>query len=111
MHNNKNIADVKITGNNLKGVINPNVDVEFNSMAGIKSKWDELSKSYKLSAEEFSTTLHLSDNTTIFHIGADKGEELLINIGDTSSTALGLDSVNVLTRETASNSIGLIDTK
>ncbi len=109
MHNNKNIADVKITGNNLKGVINPNVDVEFNSMAGIKSKWDELSKSYKLSAEEFSTTLHLSDNTTIFHIGADKGEELLINIGDTSSTALGLDSVDVLTRETANKSVGLID--
>ena len=53
-HTNESITEAKITGNNLKGVIAKNVDVEFSNMAGIKSHWDETSKSYKLQAREYS---------------------------------------------------------
>ena len=40
---------VKLTGNILKGAVNPNIDIEFDPMAGINSSWDENTKRYSLS--------------------------------------------------------------
>ena len=102
-------SGVKITGNMLCGVLNPNVDVEFDAMAGITAKWDNTSKKITYSTEEYVTTLHLSDNTTVFQIGANEGEDMAINMGDMRAHALGLDSVNVMTREAASRSITIVD--
>ena len=108
-HTNDDIAEVKITGNNLKGAINKNIDVEFSHMAGIKSIWDDTAKKYKLQAEEFSTIVHVSDQTNTFQIGANQGEELLLSIGDMSASGLSLDKISVVTRESATRSITIVD--
>jgi flagellin len=111
-HNGKNVAsDVKITGNVLYGVVNPNVDVEFDMMADVKVTWNKTTKKFDLAADSgtYETILHLADNTTVFQIGANQGEDMGINIGDMSAHALGVDKVLVTDRESAARSITVID--
>ena len=100
---------VKTTGNVLHGVIHPNVDVEFSALSGIQAAWDDDSKKFRYTSTTQETTLHLADNTTVFQIGANEGEDMGIDIGDMRSHALGLDGVNVTSREGASRSITIID--
>ena len=109
-HTGKTIAsNVQVTGNKLIGVIDENVDVEFDAMAGVTAKWNDKQKQFSYTTTDYDTTLHLSDNTTVFQIGANEGEDMGINIGDMRSHALGLDEVNVTNRESASRSITVID--
>ena len=109
-HNGDIVAsNVQITGNRLYGVVNPNVDVEFDAMAGVSAKWDEVRKGFVYAAKDYSTTLHLADNTTVFQIGANEGEDMGINIGDMRAHALGLNAVLVTDRESAARSITIID--
>ncbi|MBQ9390347.1 MAG: hypothetical protein IJU07_09260, partial [Synergistaceae bacterium] len=100
---------IKATGNVLTGII-PNVDIEFDAMAGIKSSWDENTKRYFFTDDEtYSATLHLRDNGIIFQTGANKGEDFTLQLGDTSCSSLGIVGVNVASRNNASHSIGVID--
>jgi flagellin-like hook-associated protein FlgL len=111
-HTGKSVASsVKITGNKLIGVINENVDVVFDAMANIKVEWNEASRAFTLSKEDnsFQTILHLADNTTVFQIGANEGEDMGVNIGDMRAEALGLNSVLVTDRESAARAITVID--
>ena len=111
-HSGNSIASSqKITGNTLYGVINPNVDVTFDSMANIGVRWNELTKKYDLYAQDglYETILHLADNTTVFQIGANEGEDMGINIGDMSARSLGVANIIVTDRESAARSITLID--
>jgi flagellin-like hook-associated protein FlgL len=110
------VDDAKITGNKLVGALHENVDVEFDAMAGIKATWDNENNKFTFTdnttnpkADPYTTYLHLSDNTTVFQIGANEGEDMGINIGDMRSHALGLDEVNVTNRERAARSITVID--
>lgn len=100
---------VKVTGNVLHGVINPNVDVEFSALSGVQATWNNNTKKFDYVSTTQETTLHLADNTTVFQIGANEGEDMGINIGDMRSHALGLDGVNVMSRDRASRSITIID--
>ena len=76
---------VKLTGNILKGAVNPNIDIEFASMAGINASWDENTKRYILSDSEiYSAALHLKDNSITFQTGANNGEDFIIQLGGTS---------------------------
>ncbi len=103
-------SDVKISGNKLIGVVNPNVDVEFDAMAGVSAKWDEVRKAFVYEATKlYDTVLHLADNTTVFQIGANEGEDMGVNIGDMRAHALGLNAVLVTDRESAARSITIID--
>ena len=102
-------SNVQITGNRLYGVVNPNVDVEFDAMAGVSATWDSARKGFVYAAKDYSTTLHLADNTTVFQIGANEGEDMGINIGDMRAHALGLNAVLVTDRESAARSITIID--
>ena len=109
-HNGDIVASgVQITGNRLYGVVNPNVDVEFDAMAGVSATWDSARKGFVYAAKDYSTTLHLADNTTVFQIGANEGEDMGINIGDMRAHALGLNEVLVTDRESAARSITVID--
>jgi flagellin len=111
-HTGKSVASsVKITGNKLIGVVNENVDVVFDSMANIKVEWNEATKSFSVSKDEgsYQTLLHLADNTTVFQIGANEGEDMGVNFGDMRSDALGLNSVLVTDRVSAGRSITVID--
>lgn len=102
-------SNVQITGNRLYGVVNPNVDVEFDAMAGVSATWDSARKGFVYAAKDYSTTLHLADNTTVFQIGANEGEDMGINIGDMRAHALGLNAVLVTDRASAARSITIID--
>jgi flagellin len=111
-HNGKSVASsVKITGNKLVGVVDPNVDVVFDAMANVKVEWNEATKSFALTKEEgsYQTILHLADNTTVFQIGANEGEDMGVNIGDMRAEALGLEKVLVTDRDSATRSITIID--
>jgi flagellin len=111
-HSGKSVASsVKITGNKLVGVINENVDVVFDAMANVKVEWNEATKSFALTKDtgSYQTTLHLADNTTVYQIGANEGEDMGVNFGDMRAEALGLNSVLVTDRDSAARSITVID--
>ena len=103
-------SDVKITGNVLYGAIGDNIDVEFDSMAGTSASWDKESEQYVLTGDEaYSAVVNLKNSGIIFQIGTNQAENFAVQFGDVSSSALGVGGVNVMTRELASRSIGLID--
>jgi flagellin len=111
-HSGKSVASsVKITGNKLIGVINDNVDVVFDAMANVNVEWNEPTRSFvhTKNAGSYQTIVHLADNTTVFQVGANEGEDMGINIGDMRASALGLDGVLVTDRELAARSITIID--
>jgi flagellin len=101
-----------ITGNILYGGIHGNIDVEFDSMADIDID-DPSGAGYAFTltsdTDVYTTYVHLADNSAVFQIGANEGEDMGINIGDMSSHALGLASVLVTDRDSASRSITIID--
>ena len=112
-HTGKAIAKNIITdGNTINGVIAPNVNIEFDSMANIRASWNSDTKNYIIAEDSipFETTVHIVDRSTAFQVGQNDGEDIYINIADMSSAALGLNSVNLTTRQSASEAIGLLDT-
>jgi flagellin len=104
-------SNVKITGNTAYGILDPNIDFEFDATADMETKWNDGMKRYDTSAKNtaFTTTIHVADNTTVFQIGANEGEDMGIDIGDMSSAALGIHKVLVTDRESASRAITIVD--
>ena len=79
---------VEFTGNTIYALVNANVDIQF----------DE-TKLKKIGAtHQYTAYLHLADNTTVFQIGANQGEDMGIHIGDMSARALGVNAVLVTDR-------------
>ncbi|MBR1602870.1 MAG: flagellin [Synergistaceae bacterium] len=103
------VSAEKITGNKLIGKLHENIDVEFDAMSGVTAKWVDGTKEFTYNTAKTETILHLADNTLTFQIGANEGDDMGINIGDMRSHALGLDSVLVTDRDSASRSITVID--
>ena len=103
-------TDVKITGNILHGVIGRNIDVEFDAMAGTSAAWNNNTEQYVLTGTDADTALMTMKNSgIIFQVGTNQAETFAVQFGDVSADALGVGKVNVLTRETASRAIGIID--
>ena len=112
-HSGATIANnVTVSGNLLIGVIHPNVDVEFDPMANIKVEWNDNLRNFVLSAESqpYETILHLVDNSTVFQVGANEGEDLAVDIGDMTAAALGVTRIIVTDRVSAGRSIAILDT-
>ena len=105
-------TNVKVSGNQLIGIIHPNVDVEFDAMAGIKVEWNDNLRNFVLTADNkpYETIVHLVDNSTIFQVGANEGEDLALDIGNMSVAALGVNRIIVTDRESAARSITILDT-
>ncbi|MCF4113892.1 MULTISPECIES: flagellin N-terminal helical domain-containing protein [Dethiosulfovibrio] len=57
----------------------------------------------------FEHYVHLADNSAFLQIGADEGEDVDLHLGDMSSEALGIDGLDVRTREEAARSITVLD--
>jgi flagellin len=111
-HSNATVAsNIKISGNKLYGIVAPNIDVRFDPMADITAMWNANTLNFDLMSEitEYSTIVHLADNSTIFQIGANEGEDMSIDIGSMSSDALGVSNVILTDRESAAKAIGKID--
>ncbi len=101
----------KVTGNKLIGELNANVDVIWDAMANIEVTYDKDSARFllKQSTEVYETILHIADNTTVFQIGANEGEDMSINIGNMSAESLGVHNLIVTDRASAARSITVID--
>ena len=105
------VKNAPTDGNVITGAIHPNANIEFDRMANVKVSWAENSKRYVMSSEDsvYETTLHVQDRSTAVQIGQGRGEDIYINIADMRSASLGIDSVDVTTRENASRSISILD--
>ena len=102
--------NVKSSAPEFKSLIPPEIDIEVDAMAGLSANWDENTKQFITARKEvYSAYLHLKNNGTVFQVGANEGEDFIVQLGDSSSNALGISAVNVLTRETASHAISTID--
>ncbi|MDR1978829.1 MAG: flagellin [Synergistaceae bacterium] len=111
-HNSTVVASsVKISGNLLVGVIHPNVNVEFDPMANIRAEWNEDMRAFALTKNNtpYETILHLVDNSTVFQVGANQGEDVAVDIGNMSADALGVTRVIVTDRDSASRAITILD--
>ena len=108
-HTGEILNTVKVTGNELKGVLHDNIDIEFDAMAGISSNWDENSKSYITQADDYLTSVHVADASLSFQMGIGSKQDMLLSIGDVRSKSLGLDKINTADYKAAARSISVID--
>ena len=106
------VNSVKVSGNFAVGLLHPNLDFEFNQNANMEVIWNNIAKRYETwaTSEAYTTIIHIADNTAVFQIGANEGEDMAIDIGDMSTRALGLHRVLVTDRQSAARSITMIDT-
>jgi flagellin len=104
-------SNVELTGNRLIGVIDSNLDVEFDKMANAQVAWNAATKSWTISSASGSedTSVHVVANSALFQIGANEGETMSIDLGNMSAASLGVDKVRVTDKESASRSISMID--
>ena len=104
-------SNVSITGNMLVGIVHPNVDVEIDPMANIEVTWDDRNKRFNLNEKDtdYISVLHLVDNSTIFQIGANKGEDMAIDMGNMGMNSLGLNKIVVTDRNSATRALGILD--
>lgn len=72
-------------------------------------EWSFKSISGNNGTTAFTTYIHLADNTTVFQIGANEGEDMGVDLGDMSVRSLGIHRVLVTDRESAARSISIID--
>ncbi len=104
------VSDMKVTGHELGGIIHPNIDVEFDPMAGTIAAWDESTKQYSMTATgAYTANIHLSDNGLTFQTGTNQAETFSVQFGNVSADMLGVDRVNVMTRDLAEKSVTYID--
>jgi len=104
-------SDVELTGNTLVGVVDSNIDVQFDKMAATDVSWNSTTKSWDMSAASDSavTNVHIANNSASFQIGANEGEAMNIDLGNMSSAALGVDNILVTDQQSASRSVTVID--
>ena len=60
-------------------------------------------------AKPYETILHLVDNSTVFQVGANEGEDVSVDIGNMSANALGVTRVIVTDRASAGRAITILD--
>ena len=110
-HTGQTVAqNVKATESAFVSLIPPDIDISVDPMAGVSANWDDTTKRFIWARKaNYEAMIHLKNNGTIFQTGANNGEDFMIDLGDMSSEALDLSGVNLLTRESASRSISLID--
>ena len=102
--------DVKATESEFKGIIPPEIDIQVDHMAGLSASWDESTRKFILAQSKvYNAMIHLKDNGIVFQTGANRGEDFLIQLGDSSTSALGIDAISVISRKTASRAISVID--
>jgi flagellin len=108
-------SGVQISGNNLIGIIHPNVDVQFNSSIGMTASGLATAGAL-LSGSNFSHTyitgttyVHIADRTLVLHVGANQKQDIGVGIGDMSAAALGVDNLLVTDNERANIAIGRLD--
>ncbi|GHV42809.1 hypothetical protein FACS1894187_25210 [Synergistales bacterium] len=109
-------SGVKTSGNILYGLLHDSIDIRLtNNFAldidatRLKSVNDGYGSYTYSESDRKSFTVHIATNPTVLQIGANEGTDMEISFGDTGTAALGIERVNLRSRETAARSITIID--
>ena len=79
-------------------------------MAGTAANWDGEAEQYTLTGTDaYNAFMTMKNSGIIFQVGTNQAETFAVQFGDVSSEGLGVSGLNVLTREMAERSIGIID--
>jgi len=128
-HSNVKIGStVRIAGNDLVGIIHPNVDVRFNSSIGItvsgvtggtqsqSSVAQSLIGMAGMTGSNFgftfgsgTTFVHIADRTLVLHVGANQMQDIGVGIANMSADALGVHNLLVSDNVRANQAIGKLD--
>ena len=112
------VADEKISGNTLIGKVHKNVDVKFDAMADILFSTEAKVGAGKTFAQfsfaedtvnEYTTYVHIADNSQVFHIGANPLQDIDASVGDMRAEALGIENIMVTNRAAANSAIATVD--
>jgi len=113
IHSDTKVAeDINLSSNVLEGVVNENVDVKFDANSGLKTVWDKDKKDFTITGgtdNKAETFVHLVDNSTIFHIGANAKQDIMASIGNMTSESLGVDNLLVTDNALSNQSIKSLD--
>ena len=112
-HGLTNVATcVKLSDNNLIGVVHENVDVQFAANTGVTTCWDAAANTFTFTGgavNKEDTFVHLADRTMVLHIGANQKQDIGLGIGNMGTASLGVDNIQVTSNELANRAIGKID--
>lgn len=112
-HTGKTVANsLKVDGGGeLRGIWGDAVRLQLGSLLGVSgSRYSEASGRFITAVEsEIFRTVHLADNSTVLQIGANEGEDVLLNFGAMDTKTLGIGGIKVTDRESAGRSITLLD--
>ena len=117
---------VTIAGNNLVGLIHPNVDVRFDNTIGTTGVYKAsagltitaatsagvmIGSHFYLSGisggEE--TFIHIADRTLVLHVGANQMQDIGVGIANMGAASLGVDNILVSDNTRANQAIGKLD--
>lgn len=96
----------------LAGAVHQNVDILFDSQAGVHVRWNEKRLDWLLEGGEENRSIemiHIAENTMMFHVGATTNKHVASAIADLGTVALGVDNLLVTSTEAANRSIAKID--
>ena len=112
-------TSVTIAGNNLIGIIHPNVDVRFDSTIGITvgelrgvglSTTGLVGSHFNVTYGTTGTTfVHIADRTLVLHVGANQMQDIGVGIANMGAAALGVDNLLVSDNARANQAIGKLD--
>jgi flagellin len=120
-HTGKQVGNtVKIAGNDLVGVIHPNVDVRFDSSIGVDIVGSRGAGSVVggMSGGHFAfsniqgggnTFVHIADRTLVLHVGANQMQDIGVGIANMGAASLGVDNLLVSDNARANQTIGKLD--
>ena len=103
--------DYKVEGNMLVGVVHKNVDVQFDGNTGIRSTWNDTTKSFDFaSIQSGSTTfVHIADRSTVLQVGANPLQDLTASVGNMTAASIGIDNIQVTSNTLANRAIATLD--
>ena len=110
-HSGKVIAqNVESKESKFPSLIPPEIDIKVDHMTGLSASWDESTRKFMFAQSKvYNAMIHLKNNGVVFQIGSNQGEDFSIQLGSSSAKALDIENINVLTRESASRAISIID--
>lgn len=103
------ISDINSGHTGLQGLIHKNLGITFDPRLGMETDYNESDEGFTWQGYNTTEILSITDKAAMLHVGANQGQSLWLDLADTSSAALGVDDVQVITRDLANKSLGKID--
>jgi flagellin-like hook-associated protein FlgL len=105
-------SGVKVAaGENISDIIAPGIELDIDGAIGVKHVvYDEKRGSFVVELRNrFDEIVHLADNAAHLQIGANEGENTVMTLIDMRAAALGIEDIEVRTREDAARSVTRLD--